>query len=271
LPTAPHELCPLEHEDVLRYGVERHIKGTCELGNARLASGQPLEDRAARRIGESRERVIQVGLRHRRCQYSTHWLNIDHPRLIVKARRRAPRASGEKLRPPQDRSSVAAPAPRASTRTSTSKHAKGMKPAMTSTTTYFDDLKVGQEASMSKTVTEGDIARFAEVSGDKNPVHLDSDYAATTIFKERIAHGMLSAAYISAVFGMKLPGPGAIYISQSLNFKAPVKIGDTVITTVKVLELIPEKKRAKFETVCAVNGKPVLHGEAQLMIPARPA
>jgi 3-hydroxybutyryl-CoA dehydratase len=142
---------------------------------------------------------------------------------------------------------------------------------MTNKITYFEDLTVGQEASLSKTVTEADIVSFAEVSGDKNPVHLDAAYAATTMFKERIAHGMLSAAYISAVFGMKLPGPGSIYISQTLNFKAPVKIGDTVVTTVKLVELTPEKKRAKFETVCAVGGKPVLVGEAQLMIPARPA
>ncbi len=142
---------------------------------------------------------------------------------------------------------------------------------MTNKVTYFEDLTVGQEASLSKTVTEADIVSFAEVSGDKNPVHLDAAYAATTMFKERIAHGMLSAAFISAVFGMKLPGPGSIYISQTLNFKAPVKIGDTVVTTVKLIELIPEKKRAKFETVCAVNGKPVLQGEAQLMVPARPA
>jgi 3-hydroxybutyryl-CoA dehydratase len=91
------------------------------------------------------------------------------------------------------------------------------------------------------------------------------------MFKERIAHGMLSAAYISAVFGMKLPGPGSIYISQTMNFKAPVKIGDTVVTTVKIVELLPEKKRARFETVCAVNGKPVLAGEAVLMVPLRPA
>jgi 3-hydroxybutyryl-CoA dehydratase len=136
---------------------------------------------------------------------------------------------------------------------------------------FFEDLSVGQEASLSRTVTEADIAAFAEVSGDKNPVHLDAQYAAGTMFKERIAHGMLSAAYISAVFGMKLPGPGAIYISQTLNFKAPVKIGDTVVTTVKVAELVPEKKRARFECVCSVNGKPVVQGEAVLMVPARPA
>jgi 3-hydroxybutyryl-CoA dehydratase len=136
---------------------------------------------------------------------------------------------------------------------------------------FFEDLSVGQEASLSRTVTEADIAAFAEVSGDKNPVHLDAQYAAGTMFKERIAHGMLSAAYISAVFGMKLPGPGAIYISQTLNFKAPVKIGDTVVTTVRVAELIPEKKRARFDCVCSVNGKPVVQGEAVLMVPARPA
>jgi 3-hydroxybutyryl-CoA dehydratase len=136
---------------------------------------------------------------------------------------------------------------------------------------FFEDLSVGQEASLSNTVSEANIVAFAEISGDRNPVHLDADYAATTMFKERIAHGMLSAAYISAVFGMKLPGPGAIYMSQTLKFKAPVKIGDTVVTTVKVAELIPEKRRARFECVCTVNDKPVIEGEAMLMVPARPA
>jgi 3-hydroxybutyryl-CoA dehydratase len=142
---------------------------------------------------------------------------------------------------------------------------------MTNKITYFEDLAVGQEASLSNTVTEEVINAFADISGDRNPVHLDAAYAASTMFKERIAHGMLSAAYISAVFGMKLPGPGAIYISQTLAFKAPVKIGDTVVTTVKLVELTLEKKRARFETVCTVNGKPVLTGEAQLMVPSRPA
>ena len=136
---------------------------------------------------------------------------------------------------------------------------------------YFEELSLGQEASLAKTVSEADIVAFADISGDRNPVHLDPEYAATTIFKERIAHGMLSAAYISAVFGMKLPGPGAIYISQTLNFKAPVKIGDTVVTAVKVIELVPEKRRARFECVCSVNDKPVVQGEALLMVPARPA
>ncbi len=136
---------------------------------------------------------------------------------------------------------------------------------------YFEDLSVGQEARSSNTVTADVIRGFADVSGDRNPVHVDADYAATTIFKERIAHGMLAAAYISAVFGMQLPGPGAIYISQTLNFKAPVKIGDVVVTTVKVAELVPEKRRARFDCVCSVNGKPVVQGEAVLMVPQRPA
>lgn len=135
---------------------------------------------------------------------------------------------------------------------------------------FFEDLSVGQEASLSNTVSEADIVAFADISGDRNPVHLDADYAATTMFKERIAHGMLSAAYISAVFGMKLPGPGAIYMSQTLKFKAPVKIGDTVVTSVKVVELVPEKQRARFECVCTVNDKPVVEGEAMLMVPGRP-
>lgn len=140
-----------------------------------------------------------------------------------------------------------------------------------STLTYFEDLSLDQEATLSTTVSEADIVKFAEVSGDTNPVHLDADYAAGTMFKERIAHGMLSAAYISAVFGTKLPGPGAIYISQSLKFTAPVKIGDTVETTVKIVDLNAEKKRAKFETVCSVGGEPVLKGEAELMVPKRPS
>ena len=87
----------------------------------------------------------------------------------------------------------------------------------------------------------------------------------------RIAHGILSAGYISALFGMKLPGPGSIYISQTLNFKGPVKIDDRVETTVRLVELIAEKKRARFDCVCTVNGKPVLTGEAVLMVPGRPA
>lgn len=137
-------------------------------------------------------------------------------------------------------------------------------------TKFFEDLEVGQEASMSRVVTEADIVAYAALSGDYNPVHLDPDYAEHTIFKERIAHGILSAGYISAIFGMKLPGPGAIYISQTLNFKGPVKIDDRVETLVRLVELIPDKSRAKFDCLCTVAGKPVLTGEAVLQVPKRP-
>lgn len=139
------------------------------------------------------------------------------------------------------------------------------------TTYYFEDLELGMEASFAKTVTEADIMAFAEVTGDKNPVHIDEDYAAKTMFKGRIAHGMLTAGYISAVFGMELPGPGAIYVSQTLNFRAPVRIGDHAIAKVKVVELIPAKRRARFDCVCTVADKSVLEGEAILMVPKRPS
>lgn len=140
---------------------------------------------------------------------------------------------------------------------------------MTRKTYCFEDLEVGMEASFQRTVTEAHINTYADVTGDKNPVHLDAAFAAKTPFKERIAHGMLTAAYISAVFGMELPGPGAIYVSQTLNFRAPVKIGDVVLAKVRVVELFPAKRRARFECVCSIAGKPVLEGEAVLMVPAR--
>lgn len=135
---------------------------------------------------------------------------------------------------------------------------------------YFEDLEVGMEGSLTKTVSEADIMTFANVSGDANPVHVDAEYAAGTMFKERISHGMLTASYVSAVFGMKLPGPGAIYISQSLSFKRPVKIGDAITARVKLKELNQEKRRVRFECVCEnQDGKAVLGGEAELMVPSR--
>jgi 3-hydroxybutyryl-CoA dehydratase len=130
---------------------------------------------------------------------------------------------------------------------------------------------VDMQASFAKTVSEADVVSFAEVTGDKNPVHLDPAYAAKTIFKTTIAHGMLTAGYISAVFGMEMPGPGAIYVSQTLNFRAPVREGDRVVAKVRVMELYPTKRRARFECVCSVGDKIVLEGEAVLMVPARPA
>jgi 3-hydroxybutyryl-CoA dehydratase len=133
----------------------------------------------------------------------------------------------------------------------------------------FEDLEIGMEASFAKSVSEADIVAFAEVTGDKNPVHLDDDYAAKTIFKSPIAHGMLTAGYISAVFGMELPGPGAIYVSQTLNFRAPVRTGDRVVAKVRVMELYPAKRRARFACICSVGATVVLEGEAVLMVPAR--
>lgn len=141
---------------------------------------------------------------------------------------------------------------------------------VTRKTYFFEDLEIGMEASVLRIVTQADIAGFADVTGDKNPVHLDAAYAAKTMFKGCIAHGMLTASYISAVFGMEMPGPGVIYISQTLNFRAPVRPGDTVLTKVKVVELFAAKRRARFECLCTVDGKTVLEGEAILMVPARP-
>jgi 3-hydroxybutyryl-CoA dehydratase len=135
----------------------------------------------------------------------------------------------------------------------------------------FEDLEIGMEASFAKTVSEADIIAFAEVTGDKNPVHLDRKFAEKTIFGKPIAHGMLTASYISAVFGMEMPGPGAIYISQTLNFRAPVTSGDQVIAKVRVMELYPMKRRARFHCLCLANGVAVLEGEAVLMVPARVA
>ena len=133
----------------------------------------------------------------------------------------------------------------------------------------FEELEVGMSAAIARTVSEADILMFAGVSGDTNPVHLDGEFAAASMFGGRIAHGMLSASYISTVFGTKLPGPGCIYLSQSLRFKAPVKIGDTVVARVTVKELNEAKRRARFDTVCTVDGKPVLEGEAEILVPAR--
>lgn len=136
---------------------------------------------------------------------------------------------------------------------------------------FFEDLTVGQSAEKTRTVGERDIEAFAAVSGDDNPVHLDAAFAAATPFKERIAHGMLSASYISAIIGTTLPGPGAIYISQTLSFKRPVKINDAVTTRVEITSLNADKARATFQCTCLVNGKAVLEGEAVVMVPRKAA
>ena len=136
----------------------------------------------------------------------------------------------------------------------------------------FEDIEIGLHASLENTVAESDIASFAKITGDRNPVHLDEAFAANTAFKSRISHGMLTAGYISAVFGMRLPGPGAIYVSQTLNFRRPVRIDDRITTTVKAIELLPQKRCVRFECVCTnADGKAVLEGEAMLMVPERTA
>jgi 3-hydroxybutyryl-CoA dehydratase len=134
---------------------------------------------------------------------------------------------------------------------------------------FFEDLSVGQSASLGKTITEADILMFAAVSMDTNPVHLNAEVAAGSVFKQRIAHGMLSAGLISAVLGTQLPGPGTIYMGQSLRFRAPVKIGDTVTATAEVTALDAEKKRVTLKTVCTVAGKVVIEGEATVLAPSR--
>jgi 3-hydroxybutyryl-CoA dehydratase len=131
----------------------------------------------------------------------------------------------------------------------------------------IDELQVGQAAEMAKTVTEADIALFAGVTGDFNPVHVDAVAAAQSRFGERIAHGMLSAGFISAVIAMRLPGPGSIYLSQSLRFTKPVRIGDTVTTRVEVAEVMAPKRRLRLATVCRnQNGETVVEGEAVVMV-----
>ncbi len=134
---------------------------------------------------------------------------------------------------------------------------------------YFEDLEPRMTDVYGKTITDADIVMFAGISGDTNPVHLNSEFADETVFEGRIAHGMLIASFISTVIGTKLPGPGCIYVSQNLRFKAPVKTGDTVLTRVSVEKLIPERKFVELSTVCTVDGKPVIEGQATVMVPSR--
>ncbi len=133
----------------------------------------------------------------------------------------------------------------------------------------LEEIEIGASAERMHTVTEGDIQAFADVSGDHNPVHLDAAYAETTMFKGRIAHGMLSAAYISATIAGELPGPGAVYISQSLSFRRPVRIGDTVVTRVSVAAIDAEKARVTLKTECLVETRTVVEGEAVVMVPRK--
>lgn len=132
----------------------------------------------------------------------------------------------------------------------------------------IDQLKIGDTAEFSKTVTESDICLFAGITGDLNPAHVNETYAKNTFFKGRIAHGMLSAGFISAVLGTLLPGPGTIYLRQELNFLAPVRIGDTVTACAEVVEKLTEKNRVRLRTSCTnQDGTKVVDGEATVMAP----
>jgi len=134
---------------------------------------------------------------------------------------------------------------------------------------FIEDLAPGMTAIYAKTVTEADVILFAGISGDDNPLHLNEDFAAASRFGRRIVHGLLSAGFISAAIGTRLPGPGAIYMSQSLRFTAPVSIGDTVSARVTITEVSRVTKRAKLATVCRVGETVVIDGEAEVWVPAR--
>jgi 3-hydroxybutyryl-CoA dehydratase len=136
---------------------------------------------------------------------------------------------------------------------------------------FLEDLHPGMSAAYARTVTEADVILFAGVSGDQNPVHLNQEFAEGTRFKGRIAHGMLTASFISTVLGNKLPGPGCIYVSQNLKFRAPVRIGDTVRTRVVVTSVDMERGKVALETTCSVGETVVITGDALLVVPRRPA
>jgi len=136
-------------------------------------------------------------------------------------------------------------------------------------TICIEDIEMGMVRYIRKVVTDEDIQKFAEVSTDRNPVHLDEDYAQDTMFQGRIAHGMLTAGLISAVIGEQLPGHGTIYMSQSLKFLAPVRPGDMVLAEVEVTDIKIDKRRVQLDCRCIVDGKKVLVGEATVMAPSR--
>ena len=136
-------------------------------------------------------------------------------------------------------------------------------------TICIEDLEIGMVRSLQKTITDRDIELFAEVSTDRNPVHLDDAYAQDTIFEGRIAHGMLTAGLISAVIGEQLPGHGTIYLGQSLTFLAPVRPGDEVVAEVKVVAIDHARRRVTLETTCSVGDTTVIKGEALVLAPSR--
>ena len=136
-------------------------------------------------------------------------------------------------------------------------------------TKFIEDFSVGMESTTEKTVTIEDIKKFAEVSGDFNPVHLDEEFAKKTIFKGRIAHGFLTASFISTIIATELPGPGSIYLKQSLKFLAPVYIDEKILVKVRIIEINIEKSKVKLITECFKNETLVLTGEAEILIQAK--
>lgn len=140
---------------------------------------------------------------------------------------------------------------------------------MTTTKKSFaiDEIKLGMKASYTQTITDIDVRAFADISGDHNPVHLVEEYAEKSRFKRRIAHGLLTASFFSAIFGTKLPGEGCVYAGQNLQFKKPVYLGDTVVAEVTVVAIDVSKKRVTFKTICTVNNKAVTTGTAEIFIP----
>lgn len=133
----------------------------------------------------------------------------------------------------------------------------------------IEQIRAGMSASYSQTITDADVKAFAGISGDNNPVHMSDEYAEKSRFKKRIAHGLMSASFFSALFGTRIPGPGCVYVSQTLNFKRPVYIGDTISAIITVTAIDYEKRRVFFDTICKVKNKVVIDGQAEIFIPQK--
>jgi 3-hydroxybutyryl-CoA dehydratase len=142
---------------------------------------------------------------------------------------------------------------------------------MTETRYYLEDLKPGMSESYTRTVTESDVDQFGAVTGDMNPLHFDEEYANTTVFGGRIAHGMLTTSYLSTVLGTRMPGPGCVFVSASVRFRAPVRIGDSVTATCTVRDINAHRRRVTFDCLVKVGDTAVVDGEAIVMVPSRPA
>ena len=136
---------------------------------------------------------------------------------------------------------------------------------------FFEDLAIGMSAEYARVIGDEEMRLFADLTGDTNPLHFDDDFAKRSLFKGRVVHGMCTAALISTVIGTRLPGPGCVYLSQSLRFAAPVRPGDEIVARAVVDRLIPERSRVEFETTCSVGERIVLSGRALTQVPSRTA